>query len=283
VQGEVALPPLGTDPQCSPRRTAKHGGLRYTLPMGRRKKRSRPETGAPRSPGGPEPIHHRPFAEALADVAATRPEAAPPARARPEPPKEKPAAPAHGYDDRVAFAQAFADVRPLAPPRRERASRASGSPSPADGVASRPVANPGAEARARARLDALVGGGVRFQIVREEGWVEGLRDGTARSLLRGLRQRGVAPEATLDLHGMTGDGAERAVVRFLREGHRRGVRRVLIVHGRGTHSEGGAGVLGDRVLHALTDGRAAPLVAAFVTAPRALGGEGALLVQLVPK
>ncbi|MBZ0117984.1 MAG: Smr/MutS family protein [Sandaracinaceae bacterium] len=87
-------------------------------------------------------------------------------------------------------------------------------------------------------------------------------------------------ESSLDLHGLRASEAEAEVARFVRREHRRGVRRVCIVHGKGLHSEGGVGVLADRVVRALTEGLAAPLVVAFATAPADLGGTGALLVEL---
>ncbi len=80
---------------------------------------------------------------------------------------------------------------------------------------------------------------------------------------------------------MRGDEAEREVARFVRAAQRRGVRRVCIVHGKGLHSDGGAGVLRERVLHALTEGGAAPVVMAFATAAHERGGTGALMVALV--
>lgn len=208
----------------------------------------------------------------------------------PEPPpkgEEPTPPPAHSYEDRVAFSQAFADVRPLA--RRQRGGGGDyvtepylRRPADAPSCPSAPV-DSGAEARARARLDALVAGGVQFHVDRDEGWVEGERKGAPREALRGLRRRGVVPEAQLDLHGLVAEEAERKLARFIRERHRRGVRRLLVVHGKGHHSEGGAGVLGDRVVRVLTEGRAAPLVDAFITAPARLGGGGALLVQLGAK
>lgn len=277
--------------------------------MGRRKKKKRraqPETGegAPSAPPAPERIN-RPFAEALSEIRLDEPKgkgdpskgtapAAPrrdrsasrPSPSRPAEPPE-PEGAEHRYEDRVAFAQAFSDVRPLAP-RKQR-----GDPVADPHVRRRPVEgrgsparaprNEGAEVRARARLDALVAGGARFKVARDGSWIEGVREGAPPDAVRALGRKGWAPEASLDLHGMTGDEAEHAVGRFVRERHRWGDRRLLVVHGKGRHSEDGVGVLGDRAVHALTEGHAAPMVQAFRTAPHRLGGDGALLVQLVAK
>jgi len=63
-----------------------------------------------------------------------------------------------------------------------------------------------------------------------------------RALSRGRR----APEAKLDLHGMTLAAAERAVAEFLAESSERGRRLVLIVTGKGLRLEGGR-VFGGRI------------------------------------
>ena len=65
----------------------------------------------------------------------------------------------------------------------------------------------------------------------------------------------------------------------MRTEHRRGLRRILVVCGKGLHSAGPP-VLRDAALDALTRGGAAPLVLAVASAPISLGGTGALLVQL---
>jgi DNA-nicking Smr family endonuclease len=63
-----------------------------------------------------------------------------------------------------------------------------------------------------------------------------------RALSRGRR----APEAKLDLHGMTLAAAERAVSEFLAESSEHGRRLVLIVTGKGLRLEGGR-VSGGRI------------------------------------
>lgn len=49
--------------------------------------------------------------------------------------------------------------------------------------------------------------------------------------------RAMAPEAELDLHGMTAEEALPAMQNFFRDVHRRGLRKVLIIHGKGNHSK----------------------------------------------
>jgi len=85
-------------------------------------------------------------------------------------------------------------------------------------------------------------------------------------------------EATLDLHGATVDAALARLRQFLVESRRLGRRRVLVVHGKGTHSEHGA-PLREAVLGELL-GAASGLVHAFATAAPADGGEGATYVMV---
>lgn len=200
----------------------------------------------------------------------------PPKKRAPAPPPAKRASERLAGDDRVVWEDAMIGVRPLAAktvakkasPKQQamaQAIRARGS---------------GADEEARARLAALVASGIRFHVEREGACVVGWRAGTPERTARELAGRGGVPEATLDLHGQRAEDAVRAVVKFVRACHRKGMRRLCVVHGKGLHSEGGVGVLGDRVVRALTDGGAAPVVQAFATAPSELGGAGALLVQL---
>ncbi len=179
--------------------------------------------------------------------------------------------------DREALEMAFMGVRPLGD--RARVPVASRTSSRRTGELT--AGADGREEAAHARLDALVSGGLRFHVEREpDGWVRGVREGVPERVGRELGRRSAAPRALLDLHGQTGEQARQSVTRFVRAQHRLGLRTLCLVHGKGQHSEGGVGVLGDVVLEVLTEGGAAPLVQAFVSAPAAAGGTGALLVQL---
>lgn len=51
------------------------------------------------------------------------------------------------------------------------------------------------------------------------------------------RLRAMTPEAELDLHGMTVEEALPAMQDFFNDVHRRGLRKVLIIHGKGNHSK----------------------------------------------
>ncbi|HEY2734823.1 MAG TPA: Smr/MutS family protein [Polyangiales bacterium] len=136
------------------------------------------------------------------------------------------------------------------------------------------------EAAARARLAALVGGGVRFKIVREDDFVQGHRSDASPKLLARISGKGFAPDATLDLHGERASNVADVVARFARAHHRRGARQLLVIAGKGLHSANGVSVLRDALIDALTQGVAAPIVIAFATAHASQGGTGAVAVLL---
>jgi DNA-nicking Smr family endonuclease len=138
-----------------------------------------------------------------------------------------------------------------------------------------------AEVAARKRLAELVSGGVHFRVKREDEYVEGLRADASSKLLSRLNGKGFSPEARLDLHGERAARVGDLVASFVRSHHRRGARHVLIIVGKGLHSEDGVGVLRHAVSDALTDGLAAPLVRAFASAHVNQGGTGAIAVLLI--
>lgn len=123
----------------------------------------------------------------------------------------------------------------------------------------------------------------RLLVERESnGIVTGSRPGLHRSILDALEDPKLAVEAECDLHGQTAVEAEREVLRFVRACRQAAKHSVLIIVGKGLHSPGGKGTLQNRVIDALSKGAAARLVLAFRTAPRHLGGTGALVARLRP-
>ena len=185
------------------------------------------------------------------------------------------------YDDRVAFHDAFGDVRPLGAPAeggRAKKPKASGVRGPR-AVAER-AHRDAAEEAARARLERLVVGGVSFEIRRDEHGVEAKRKGAAERTLLLLLRGELTPEARVDLHGLGREEAGRVVGRFIKDAHAKSRLTVLIIHGKGAHSEGGIGVLEETCVEALTKGGSAPYVEAFATAPTRFGGRGAIVARL---
>jgi DNA-nicking Smr family endonuclease len=69
------------------------------------------------------------------------------------------------------------------------------------------------------------------------------------------------PEAHIDLHGLTRDEAWTRLDSFVGECSRRGVRKILIIHGKGNHSAGSDPVLGE-------------MVRTFIEGDRRLGASG---------
>ncbi len=181
-------------------------------------------------------------------------------------------------DDKSALSRAMLGVKRLdhaAKPVRV----VGGGPPIASRTAAASAVDGSVEDSARARLDALVAEDVNFRIEREDGHVTAARVGLPPRVVRELMRR-TRVDGTLDLHGLTQRQAQEAVVSFIRRVKREGLDLVRIVHGKGKHSEDGVGVLCDVVIASLTGSGAAAHVRAFVTAPDALGGSGALLVDI---
>jgi DNA-nicking Smr family endonuclease len=65
-------------------------------------------------------------------------------------------------------------------------------------------------------------------------------DGRAEALARRRKLRTKRPDAVLDLHGLTRDEAWLSLEDFFRAGKQRGLEKLLIIHGKGNHSPGGA-------------------------------------------
>ena len=81
----------------------------------------------------------------------------------------------------------------------------------------------------------------------------------------------------LDLHGMTRDDAVASLREFLGDAAAQGLSKVLVIHGKGLHSDGGRGVLSEAVREVVSKNRN---VAAWGQAPSKQGGRGASWVWL---
>lgn len=69
------------------------------------------------------------------------------------------------------------------------------------------------------------------------------------------------PQATIDLHGLTRDEAWPRLEAFVSTCHKRGLKKILIIHGKGNHSTGNDPVLG-------------PMVRLFIEQDKRLGLSG---------
>jgi len=240
----------------------------------------------------PEPFY-RPFSKIKA--AAPRPRAAkeqdaaeeraaepkrasrlPPAgkRASRLPPRGDEAPPAQV--DPETFALYMAGVRALPEDRAHRIPRTASRIEKA--ALHTPQEDPDADARARMR--SLVIEGLRFETLDDGDRIEGRRLDVDPRELRRLRRGQYAIDGKLDLHGLGAQEARHAVEAFVKKRALDGDRVVLVVHGKGSHSPRGHGVLRGEIAAWLGQGRSARHVAAFATAPADEGGAGAVLVLL---
>ena len=86
--------------------------------------------------------------------------------------------------------------------------------------------------------------------------------------------RAMAPQRVLDLHGLPADEAEKEVRLFVSRCHAEGLKKILIVHGKGKHSKDGP-ILGSMVKKCL---EGFPLAGEHGQAGREMGGSGATWV-----
>lgn len=117
--------------------------------------------------------------------------------------------------------------------------------------------------------------------IAENRTIKARRPEVSHALLRQLASDRLRVDARIDLHGLTRDQAHVRLMQFLRQARAMGHRTLLVIHGKGLHTEDGIGVLADEVVNTLCRGQAAPWVLAVSTAHRRLGGTGALVVKLV--
>lgn len=120
---------------------------------------------------------------------------------------------------------------------------------------------------------------VQFVVERDAYGTTAYRVDLGERALEPLRRRW-APQSRLDLHGRSTSELEPALLRAIRAERSQGIRRLLVIHGKGLHSRDGHGVLAEAVVDILTEGALASSIRAFCTAPAALGGSGALAVEL---
>ncbi|HLK87286.1 MAG TPA: Smr/MutS family protein [Candidatus Binataceae bacterium] len=173
-------------------------------------------------------------------------------------------------DDAAIFLQAIDGVRRIG---SERPARVIARPEVTLEIVSE-------EAEVLAQLSDLVSGVGKFELTETEEYVEGARLGLDPRLVTRLRRGEFAMQAHLDLHGMIQPDAKEALERFILESVRKGLRAVLIVHGRGLRSPGGTPVLKHAAAQWLSHGHMGGYVLAFATARAADGGAGAMYVLL---
>ena len=96
---------------------------------------------------------------------------------------------------------------------------------------------------------------------------------------RKRQKKSVKPQEELDLHGMTSDKALMRLKFFIEGSRRKGLKCVLIVVGKGNHSEGGKSVL-HPIVETWLKGEGKTQTSKYKNAPAKLGGSGAIQVWL---
>lgn len=89
----------------------------------------------------------------------------------------------------------------------------------------------------------------------------------------------LAPQDTLDLHGLTQEEAWKALNDFVANARRRGLQKLLIIHGKGIHSADSEGVLGSVVRRFIEGDQR---LGASGKADKFHGGNGATWVAVRP-
>jgi DNA-nicking Smr family endonuclease len=136
------------------------------------------------------------------------------------------------------------------------------------------------EAEVLAALSDLVSGLGNFDLTETEEYVEGTRVGLDPRLSSRLRHGEFAVQDHTDLHGMIQPAAKEALREFILKSVRKGLRTVLVVHGRGLGSPGGRPVLKHAAAQWLSHGEIGAHVLAFTTSRPQDGGAGAMYVLL---
>lgn len=106
------------------------------------------------------------------------------------------------------------------------------------------------------------------------------RTGVGPDVTQKLRRGNWSIQRQVDLHGLRTDEARETLSTFIRDAHKQGIRCVRVVTGKGLGSPGKTPVLKDKAHRWLVQKSE---VLAFVQAPPAQGGAGALVVLLQPQ
>jgi DNA-nicking Smr family endonuclease len=184
--------------------------------------------------------------------------------------KSRPQEVAPAIDEAQLFREAFAGVRRLANGSAERLIAA---PAHKTEIISE-------DAEVLAALSDLVSGQGKFELTESDEYVEGMRTGLDPRLVTRLRRGEFSVQAHIDLHGLYQVDAKEKLTQFILESVQKGLRAVLVVHGRGLRSPGGQPVLKHAAAQWLSHGVIGGYVLAFTSAQAYDGGAGAMWVLL---
>lgn len=200
----------------------------------------------------------------LKQAAKTKGEAPAPAPVKQEPEE----------NEQALFSRAMAGVARLDSKDRGITPRTPGNRKP------RLDAQPDEDLEVLAQLADLISGEGEFDLRMSDEYVQGAAPGVGPKLIKRLARGDFPVQDYLDLHGMGEDQALNEVRGFLTQSVARGLRHVLLVHGRGLRSPGGVPVLKTALARNLSHKRFQKTVLAFCTAQAVDGGTGAMYVLL---
>lgn len=132
----------------------------------------------------------------------------------------------------------------------------------------------------REYLSHLVKEPAAWDISFSDEYMEGAASGIGSRIMKRLKRGEFSVQDYIDLHGLTKRGAESAVSNFITQSYQRGLRCVLIVHGRGLRSVDHQPAIKKELPVWFRRGTLKKIVLAFVTARPCDGGAGALYVLL---
>jgi DNA-nicking Smr family endonuclease len=176
-------------------------------------------------------------------------------------------------DDEGIFRSAMSGITPISAPKGEKVMASGKTKKPSHRISD-------VEEEVIAHLQNLVAGSIDMDFSFSDEYIEGAISGIGRNTMKKLKRGELPVQAHIDLHGLTKKDAEEAVRRFLITSHYRGLRCVLIIHGRGLNSPDSIPVLKERIPVWLNRGPARKIVMAFSSAQPYDGGTGAIYVLL---
>jgi DNA-nicking Smr family endonuclease len=233
--------------------------------MRRKRRRARVESARERSENDRE-LSNRPFEDQLKDFKGTDRSSESDLTASPpgEIVKES---------DEDLFQQAMKDVVPLNDGRKKIVR----SPSRREEL---PDHQQSQEERERQYLSALVKDSSAWDISFSDEYMVGGVQGVGPKIMRRLKRGEFSVQDYVDLHGLKKKEAEAVVREFIIKSYQRGLRCVLIVHGRGLGSVDHQPTIKRELPVWFRRGMLKRIVLAFVTARPCDGGAGALYVLL---
>ncbi len=95
-----------------------------------------------------------------------------------------------------------------------------------------------------------------------------------------IQKRNAQHRWIVDLHGLTEDAAAQKLRSAIEQCSRVGKREILVIHGKGYHSDPESGPVLKRLVGIMLEGELKKFVQTYVSAPPRDGGEGATIVRL---